>query len=49
MSFLVMMEAILQLRTELKGAEKHKEKLEQQLGYLKDCIQVLRKELEYRN
>ncbi len=43
------MEAILQLRTELKGAERYKENLEQQLGQLNDCIRVLRKELEYRN
>jgi len=42
------MEAIIQLRTELKGAEEHKERLEQQLIYLRDCIQVFKKEIEYR-
>ncbi|MEJ2267806.1 MAG: hypothetical protein P8X70_01895 [Nanoarchaeota archaeon] len=42
------MEAVIQLKNELEGAEKHKEKLERQLLYLKNCIQVLRKELEYR-
>ncbi len=42
------MSVVLQLKTEIKGAEQKKVHLEEQLLYLKSSIKVLQKELEQR-